>query len=107
MDADFKVKMFDILVEGKLLEWRDDSGDSFRAMNVLLDTTVVKTPETRNYIALAMAIKNNVKPTGGEWNTANYAELKRRTNIEDRLMTVMKLGLVRDFDHLLQIAGEL
>jgi hypothetical protein len=107
MDADFKVKMFDILVEGKLLEWRDDSGDSFKAMNVLLDTTVVKTPETRNYIALAMAIKNNVKPTGGEWNTANYAELKRRTNIEDRLMTVMKLGLVRDFDHLLQIAGEL
>jgi hypothetical protein len=107
MDADFKVKMFDILVEGKLLEWRDDSGDSFKAMNILLDATVVKTPEPRNYIALAMAIKNNVKPTGGGWNTANHTELKRRTDIEDRLMTVMKLGLVRDFDHLLEIVRKL
>ena len=111
MDADFKVQMFDILIEGKLLEWRDDSGDSFKAMNIMLDAVVIKksgmSPDPKNYIALAQAIKSNVNPTGGDWNTANYDELKRRTKIEESLMTTMKLGLVRDFAHLLQIAGEL
>jgi hypothetical protein len=106
MDADFKVRMFDILVEGKLLEWRDDSGDSFKALNVVLDLTVVKEtgnrPETWVYQTVAKAIKDNVKPTGGDWNTATYDELKRRTTIENQLMTILKLGFIESFEQLLQ-----
>ena len=106
MDADFKVKMYDILVEGKLLEWRDDSGDSFKALNVVLDLTVVKEtgnrPELWVYQTVAKAIKDNVNPTGGDWNTATYNELKRRTEIENQLMTILKLGLIKDFERLLQ-----
>ena len=106
MDADFKVRMFDILVEGKLLEWRDDSGDSFKALNVVLDLTVVKEtgsrPETWVYQTVAKAIKDNVKPTGGDWNTATYNELKRRNEIENQLMTILKLGFIKSFEQLLQ-----
>jgi hypothetical protein len=106
MDADFKVRMYDILVEGKLLEWRDDSGDSFKALNVVLDLTVVKEtgnrPETWVYQTVAKAIKDNVKPTGGDWNTATYDELKRRTTIENQLMTILKLGFIKSFEQLLQ-----
>jgi hypothetical protein len=106
MDADFKVRMYDILVEGKLLEWRDDSGDSFKALNVVLDLTVVKKtgnrPETLVYQTVAKAIKDNVKPTGGDWNTATYDELKRRTTIENQLMTILKLGFIKSFEQLLQ-----
>ena len=106
MDADFKVRMYDILVEGKLLEWRDDSGDSFKALNVVLDLTIVKEtgnrPETWVYKDVAKAIKDNVKPTGGDWNTATYDELKRRTNIENQLMTILKLGFIKSFEQLLQ-----
>jgi hypothetical protein len=106
MDADFKVRMYDILVEGKLLEWRDDSGDSFKALNVVLDLTIVKEtgnrPETWVYKDVAKAIKDNVKPTGGDWNTATYDELKRRTTIENQLMTILKLGFIKSFEQLLQ-----
>jgi hypothetical protein len=106
MNADFKVRMYDILVEGKLLEWRDDSGDSFKALNVVLDLTVVKEtgnrPETWVYQTVAKAIKDNVKPTGGDWNTATYDELKRRTTIENQLMTILKLGFIKSFEQLLQ-----
>jgi hypothetical protein len=106
MDADFKLKMMKILVEGKLLEWRDDSGDSFKALNVVLDLTIVKEtgsrPETWVYKDVAKAIKDNVKPTGGDWNTATYDELKRRTTIENQLMTILKLGFIKSFEQLLQ-----
>lgn len=111
MDADFKVQMFDILVEGKLLEWRDDSGDSFKALNIMIDATIVKktgaSPETWVYKTVAKAIKDNVKPTGGDWNTAHYDELKRRTDIEKQLMVILKLDLVSTFEQLLQIIKDM
>jgi hypothetical protein len=98
MDADFKVKMYDILIEGKILEWRDDSGDSFKALNIVLDATVVaKTgnrPCTALYQRVASYIKDKVKPTGGNWNTATYDELKRRSTIETQIMVILKLNFI-------------
>ena len=98
MDADFKVKMYDILINGKLLEWRDDSGDSFKALNIVLDATVVaktgKRPCTALYQRVASYIKDKIKPTGGEWNTATYYELKRRSEIETQIMVILKLNFI-------------
>jgi hypothetical protein len=111
MDADFKVKMFDILIHGKLLEWRDDSGDSFKALNVALDMTAVrKTGETAPvaaYIKLANVIRANVLGSDKLWNEATYDELKRRDVIERQLISILKLDLNRDFNHLLEIAGQI
>jgi len=111
MNADFKVKIFDILVEGRLLDWRDDSGDSFKSLNVVLDTTVIKKlnkePSAGNYIRLAMAIKKRVNPTGGDWNTATYNELKLRTDIENQLITIMKLDLAVDVNHLITMVSSI
>jgi hypothetical protein len=98
MDAEFKLKMMKILVEGKLLEWRDDSGDSFKALNIVLDSTVVaktgKRPSIALYQRVASYIKDKVKPTGGNWNTATYDELKRRSTIETQIMVILKLNFI-------------
>jgi hypothetical protein len=98
MDADFKVRMFDILVEGKLLEWRDDSGDSFKALNIVLDATVVaktgKRPSIALYQRVASYIKDKINPTGGNWNTATSDELKRRSTIETQIMVILKLNFI-------------
>jgi hypothetical protein len=106
MDADFKVKMFDILIEGKLLEWRDDSGDSFKALNMMIEQELVKDAANSKhyYIRVAIAVKENVSPTGGSWNTATYQELKRRDTIENQLMTMLKMKLIRDINHMVLIA---
>lgn len=107
LDADFKVMMYKILVNGKLLQWRDDSGDSYKALNVAIDTTVItktdQSPSISTYITVANHIRNKIKPTGGTWNTATYDELEQRTKIENQLITVLKLDLVTDLKHLLHI----
>jgi hypothetical protein len=53
------------------------------------------------------AIRDKIKPTGGTWNTATYDELEQRTKIENQLITVLKLDLVANLDHLLQIIDNL
>jgi hypothetical protein len=98
LDADFKVQLFDILIEGKLCEWRDDSGNSYKALNVAIDMMLkgdTNSPTSPfNYIRVADAIRTKVQPTGDAWNTAHFSELKRRTDIENNLIVMIKLGYI-------------
>lgn len=111
MDADFKVKMFDILVEQRLLEWRDDSGDSFKELNIALDELVKKQTGSRPSVALyqrvASYVKDKIKPTGESWNTATPEELRQRTIIEDKLVTILKLGFIKDESGLIDVINNL
>jgi hypothetical protein len=103
LDADFKVQLFDILVEGKLCEWRDDSGDSYKALNVAIDMMLAQNNKPAlivNYIRVADALKDKISPTGGDWNSAHFSELKRRTDIENNLIVMMKLGFLKSVNEI-------
>lgn len=111
MDADFKLKMMKILVEGKLLEWRDDSGDSFKALNIALDNMVErltgKRPSVALYQRVASYIKDKINPTGDNWNTATHEELKQRDKIESRLITILELDLVSSEADIIRVIYEM
>jgi hypothetical protein len=111
LDADFKVKIYDIFIEGKLLDWRDDSGDSFKELNLSLDAMVFKIvnkrPSSAFYQRVASYIKDRVKPTGGTWNTATPEELKLRTKIEERLITIIDLDLIKTESDIFRVINEM
>lgn len=111
MDAEFKLKIMKIFVEGKLLEWRDDSGDTFKELNIALDRMVFnltnKRPSTAFYQRVAAYVKDRVNPTGGTWNTASHEELKLRTKIEERLITIIELDLIKTESDIYRVINEM
>jgi hypothetical protein len=111
MDADFKVMLYDILIKGKLLDWRDDSGDSFKALNIALDEMVEsvsgKHPCTAFYQRVASYIKDKIKPTGDNWNTATHEELKRRDKVESKLITVLELNLISSESDIIRVIADM
>jgi hypothetical protein len=100
LDADFKVMLYDILVNGNLLQWRDDSGDSYKALNIAIDG-YLGISEVVNYIKVANRIREKIKPNNDAWNEANYQQLQQRTDIENKLISMLKVGLIKDINHLL------
>jgi hypothetical protein len=82
----------------RLLEWRDSSGDSFKSLNVVMDSKLAGDISKNRYIKLAVAIKNRVKPNEGDWNKATAEQLKKRSAIEDTLISLMMLDRVKDIN---------
>jgi hypothetical protein len=82
----------------RLLEWRDSSGDSFKSLNVVMDSKLAGDISKNRYIKLALAIKNRVKPNEGDWNKATAEQLKKRSAIEDTLISLMMLDRVKDIN---------
>ena len=110
LDASFKVQIYKRVVDGGLLQWRDDSGDSYKALNIAIDELCVKqsgnNANTAVYMNVANYIRAKVKPTGGHWNTATYEDLAYRTRIENSLISFIKADLVTGYDHLVHLISK-
>jgi hypothetical protein len=106
LSPELKLEVYDKFIEGKLLEWRDRSGDNFIELNAsiaLAAEDVFGKPSHRgHYITLAKIIKQNVKVE--DWNLADASQLHNRSRIEEALATMLKTGVVRDWDHLKKLA---
>lgn len=103
LSVKFHYQVIDTFIKGKLLEWRDQSGDEYKALNMAIDAYLPDRIGKDNkslYIQSAMLVKAAINPEGGDWNTAQPDELKQRTKLEEKLISFLKAGLVRDFDHL-------
>lgn len=106
LDADFKVEVYETFVTNRILQWRDDSGEEFIALNASIDAYLPGRDGKDNrgiFIQMARAIKSRVKPDGEAWNTASFHQLEDRTKIEQSLCKLLSLGLVRDYDHLKEL----
>lgn len=107
LDANFKVQIYKIVVEGGLLQWRDNSGDSYKKLNIAIDLLAQQQcgeyPSKWVYINVANAIRFKIKPTGGNWNTATHYELEIRNKLEEVLVAFIKAGLVRNYAHLIKL----
>jgi hypothetical protein len=111
LDASFKVQIYKRVVEGGLLQWRDDSGDSYKALNIAIDEVCLKQSGQRAYTAIYMNVANlirkKVNPTGGHWNTATHEELAYRTRIENSLISFIKADLVNGYDHFISLIDKI
>lgn len=108
----FHYQVIDTFIKGKLLEWRDTSGDQFKLLNAAIDNHLPgrtnQDGDTKSntgiYIQVAIRLKGKLlSPECAGWNAASAEELRERARIEEKLVGLLELGLVRDYDHLKEI----
>ena len=110
LDTDFELQIYETFVTNQILRWRDDSGDEFKTLNIAIDAYLPDRIGKDNkgvYIQIAMAIKAKVNPDGGQWNTASYDQLELRTKYEKDLIFSLRMGFIRDYNHLKEVIDNL
>jgi len=102
----FHLEVIDAFINNKILEWRDVSGDEFKALNIAIDNYLPGRDGKSNkgiYINTAKMLLEKVNPSITTWNDASADELRERASIENKLVTTLHLGLIRDWEHMKEI----
>ncbi len=93
-------------VKGHLFKWRDAGGDGYIELNATLalkaEDVLGKPAHKGHYITIAKTLKTRLEVI--DWNHATWKQQQKRTQLEDRLATMLKTGVVRDWDHLKELA---
>jgi hypothetical protein len=97
LDSDFKVQVYDEFVKGKILEWRDRSGDSFKELNKMLDTKfhIGDKPWVYANVASDVALHVLGSAKKDQWNTARKEQLEHRTRVLMDLTKFISRGFVK------------
>ena len=120
MDSDFEAEVYRVFIEEKILHYRDESGEEFKALNLIIDSYLPGREEKDNrgvYIAVAKQIRAKVFPDivwdssaqGNIWNSelATAEALRRRSKIEGELISTLRLELIQSFEHLKEVITKL
>lgn len=113
MDANFEAEVYRVFIEEKVLRYRDESGEEFKALNIIIDTYLNNTDNRGIYIAVATQIREKVFP-GVAWNTSEQGniwnspqatadKLRMRASIESKLSDMLRLELIKDLDQLKEV----
>lgn len=95
-------------VTNRILEFRDESGDYFKLMNIAIDQNVdTGWDRTRAHVRAALAIKSRINPNGGTWNTASADQLRKRLEIESKVYDMVRLGMIKNIPHLELVISQL
>ena len=106
LSTEFHFEVIDAFINNKILEWRDVSGDEFKALNIAIDNYLPNREEKSNkgiYINVARMLLKKVNPDLSSWNDASADELRDRASIENKLVTTLQLGLIKDWEHMKEI----
>ena len=109
----FHYQVIDTFITGRLLQLRNDGGDEFGMLNRAIDRYLPGREGKANnqgcYISIAKIIRrrcNLVKPENDEtWNQsiANKDAQLARYEMQHKLVNLLELGLVRDWEHLKEL----
>jgi len=103
---EFHYKVIKTFVEGKLLEFREMGGTEFKSLNAAIDRYLPEGGSVGKYINAAKIIRAKVlgkDAEAGDWDSASVQETHSRYDIEKRLVDVLSLGVVRDWEHLKEL----
>ena len=106
LSTEFHFEVIDAFINNKILEWRDVSGDEFKALNIAIDNYLPNREEKSNkgiYINVARMLLKKVNPALSSWNDASADDLRDRASIENKLVTTLQLGLIKDWEHMKEI----
>ena len=110
LDPQFKHKMYKTFVEGKLLQWRDDGGDEFINLNIAIDAYLTERDGMDNvnvFIYVAKQLKAKILSPYDTWNTASLPQLEKRARLEKDLCNYLRLGMIRNYDHLKEVIAKI
>lgn len=117
----FHVRVIDIFISNKILQIRDDGGNAFKALNVAIDAYLPERDENNSnrgiYIQCAKLLRDKVfydknidyPKDGLVWNSnyATYEKLQLRDKYEEKLITLLEMGVVQNYEHLKEFIGKL
>ena len=102
LSPELKLEVYRKFIEGRVLEWRDLSGDNYIELNAQLVLTAEeilgKKAHVGHFVTLANTIKKRLEVD--DWNLASPIQLRDRTRIEVALTTILRSGVVKDWSHL-------
>lgn len=105
--TEFHFDVIKTFVEGKLLEFRDHGGTEFKALNAALDlhsdAVLGKQAHKGHFIQMAAIMRKRILREGQDWNTASVAQTYQRYEVEQTLVKLLELGVVRDWEHLKEL----
>lgn len=114
MDADFELEVIDSFIG--LAEWRLKGGDEFKLLNSAIDRFLPMREGKDNkgcYIHVAKIIRSRcnaipVRATDPTWNqeSADKHAQAMRYEMQHKLVNLLELGLVRDWEHLKELVGK-
>lgn len=113
MSPRFHAYMHRIFIEGKLLEFRERGGTEFKALNASIDEYLPGREGKDNkgvFISVAKALRDRILGSEAkteDWNTASVDQTHMRYEMESKLCTVLRLGVVKDFEHLKDLISKL
>ena len=110
LSPEFHFEVIDTFIKGKILDFRDESGDEFKAMTAAIDNYLPKREGKTNtgvMIQISKRIKHKVNPELTSWNSADADDLRYRLKIEEKIVSLLELGVVRDYDHLKELVDKM
>lgn len=104
----FHAKVHKEFIEGKLLEFRQLGATEFTNLNNAIDLflPIDERNKKQAYIDCAKAVREKIMGIGakvGCWDNATVSQTQQRYKLVDMLCKTLKLGLIRDFSHLLEM----
>lgn len=111
LSPQFKDEIYNAFITMNLAGIRDESGEAFKDLNeafrIVADTILGKPAHKGHYIQIAKQIRHCVERKSGlalvDWNCASPHQLQTRARIEDNLAVMLRLGVVRDWEHLKEL----
>jgi hypothetical protein len=114
LDENFHAAVIKAFITDRLLQWRDESGDNFIALNEHIDNYMGgregKTNNHGVYINAAKKLKLKILGDDGKemsWNGATAEQLRLRTLLEQKLCTALEIGVVNSMDDLYRFIDKL
>jgi hypothetical protein len=112
LSPEFHARMHKELIEGRLMQWRNQGGTEFAALNAAIDAYLPgrgdKSSNLGVYIQIAKVIRAKVTGVADAdysvWNTAAAHQQQQRTRLETFLVDALTHGLVKDYAHLKMLA---
>ena len=106
LDADFKLELYDTFINNKILQWREDGGDEFINLNIAIDAYLPEREGKDNtgiFIQVAKQLKAKILSSEDTWNTASFPQLEKRAKLEKDLCNYLRLGMIRNYEHLKEV----
>ena len=109
LDSDLEAQIYDIFINGHILELRDKGGNQFLKLNKAIDTLPDRTPELKPngnkgcYIQVAKLIRDklNILSTHGYNEREHNIKVQElRAKIEDFSVKMIEMKMVNSYDEL-------
>ena len=112
LSPDFHAEVIDTFINNKILTWRDESGDAFKGLNEQIkdcaEQVLGKPAHTGHFVTISKIINARIgNGVNVDWNTATAEQLSERKRIEDHVMTALRMGFIKDWEHLKQVVTEI